>query len=533
MTNLIPLPKAYVKKEGVFTVSDSLTIFESAKLKGISVFLIDAFSKATKLIPCITDDSDTADIVFEFAEGLGREAYIIDINTDKIKIKATFFDGAFYSVQTLRQLFKLDYFMPKLTIECAVIEDEPRYSWRGILLDESRHFFGSNFVKKLIDLLSMHKLNVLHWHLSDNEGWRVEIKAFPKLIEIGSKRRGTHFLAWGKRDDSAVEWKPYSGHYTQDEIKEIVKYATDRNVMIVPEIDMPAHFGAVLAAYPEMGCRGLEIKTPIMHGGEKDGPGDLIACAGQDSTYEFIFKIIDELVELFPAPYFHIGGDEAPKTEWKKCSKCQSVIKANNLKDEEDLQGYFNNRIAEYLKTKNKVMIGWNEVLKSPSLARDTLIQYWHPVRDKRVEKWIQSNGKVIISKHQAFYFDMPYAMRNLKTTYNFEPSKYKLNDEQNGVLGLEATLWTEWIRTEDRLFFQLFPRLEALSEISWSPKEKKNYTNFRARLSEFVEVLDKMMIPYAPLNIVDTGVIKTLKVSGTFIKSNAHVEYEEAKQKK
>ncbi|MDR0750996.1 MAG: beta-N-acetylhexosaminidase [Christensenellaceae bacterium] len=533
MINLIPLPVKYEEKEGKFTASNKVIIYADTTLKTSASALLELFSKVTEINPKITDNRADANIIFKLVDNIKKEGYTIEINSENITVCASEFAGAFYAVQTLRQLFKLDYQKPCMTINCALIEDYPRYSWRGLMLDESRHFFGMETVKKLIDLLAMHKLNILHWHLSDNEGWRVEIKKYPKLTEIGSKRRGTHFLAWGRRDDAAVDWTPYSGYYTQDEIKEIVKYAQDQNVMIVPEIDMPAHFGAVLAAYPDLGCRGLQIETPIMHGGEKNGPGDLIACAGNSDTISFLYDVLDELVQLFPGGYFHIGGDEAPKAEWKACPKCQNTIKSEGLKNEEELQGYLSNKMYHWLKSKGKKLIGWNEILKATSLERDALIQYWHPIRDRRVEKWVRENGKVIISKHQAFYFDMPYAMRNLKKTYNFEPSKCKLDENYNAIIGVEAACWTEWIKDEDRLFFQLFPRIEALSETAWSPKGSRNYANFRLRLEEFVEVLEKLNIPYAPLNITDTGLIETLKTSKTFISQNAHVEYEKVKRNK
>ncbi|MDR2267756.1 MAG: beta-N-acetylhexosaminidase [Christensenellaceae bacterium] len=529
MVKLIPLPVECTIRSGFFKLPNVVRIYSDSDLCGAKSVLKSILEKIDGVRCEDALDSGSSHVAFCYDRELSNERYILDITENKVIINASGFSGAFYATQTLRQLFESDSQSPLNNIQCAHILDYPRYEWRSIMLDESRHFFGKDVVKQLLDLLAMHKMNVFHWHLSDNEGWRVEIKKYPKLIEIGSKRRGTHFMAWGNRKDSAVDWTPYSGHYTQEEIKEIVQYAAERNIMVVPEIDMPAHFGAVLAAYPELGCRGVKIEVPIMHGGEKNGPADLIACAGNSDTYKFIYDVIDELAELFPAPYFHIGGDEAPKKEWKNCPKCQKVINDNKLKDEEELQGYFNNKIALYLKTKGKRLIGWNEILKSTSIDKDAIAQYWTLFRDKNAERWLVTNGRIIASKHQAFYFDMPYAVRNLKTTYKFEPSQYKIKDPNGGILGVEGTLWTEWISTKERLFFQLFPRLEAISEVAWTPREKRNYADFRSRLKSFIKLLSSMNIRPAPLEIVDTGFLRSVKIGKIFHLNDAHIEYKSA----
>ncbi|MDR3186054.1 MAG: family 20 glycosylhydrolase [Christensenellaceae bacterium] len=526
MRILIPAPVEYSSRPGEFKIDENTTIYSDIELEGaMKVFISLTNTLVTDGIKQSNSKED-ASIVFIYDATQKTESYRLDVKVDKVSVYASSFAGAFYATQTMRQLLSLDTSKSGVLDACK-IKDAPSYSWRGILLDESRHFFGKEFVKKLIDLLAFHKMNILHWHLTDNEGWRIEIKKYPKLTEIGSKRKGTQYMAWGRRD--AVDWTPYGGFYTQDEIKEIVEYALNRNVSIVPEIDMPAHFGAVLAAYPELGCRGVKIETPIMHGGVENGPADLIACAGKRETYQFIFDIIDELSDLFPAPYFHIGGDEAPKSEWKKCRFCQDEIKKNRLKGENELQGHFNNKISDYLKTKEKTLIGWNEILKRANLNEDVIAQYWTPMRDRNVEKRIASGQKIIISKHQCFYFDMPYAVNNLKETYNFTPEKYHIQGDKKNILGFEGTLWTEWISTEERLLFQLFPRLEALSELAWTIPENRDYDLFLSRLTKFLPTLDALGVDSAPLSLVDSTLFDKLKIGKIFHLNDAHVEYRKA----
>ena len=268
-----------------------------------------------------------------------------------------------------------------------------------------------------------------------------------------------------------------------------------------------------------------------MHGNCEGGHQNIIACAGKDTTYQFIYDVIDELAPLFPAPYFHIGGDEAPKTEWKKCPDCQRVMQENGLKNEEELQGYMNNKIAVYLKRKGKRLIGWNEILKTTKdLEHSVVVQYWTPANDSRVANALVEGRNVIISKHQAFYLDMTYAQNSLKTTYEFEPEKIGLTGDNSGILGVEGTFWSEWIPTKERLEFQMYPRLEAFAETAWSPRENKNYKDFYARLVKFMPTLRRMNIVSCPLHMTNVkNKLKAFHMKNVFVTKNAHAEYNRA----
>ena len=529
MLNLIPKPKYYEEKFGEFVINSEKTVFADDNLVYAREVFCSFIESVCGFKPQVVV-SRKADIRFIYDRHVHKEGYVLDADVDGLVIKASHQKGAFYAVQSLRQLTRGDLLEnPEfLTLHAVHIDDEPRYAFRSLMLDEARYFHGVDTVKNILDMMAYHKLNVFHWHLTDNEGWRIEIKKYPRLTEIGGVRKGSQTMAWGNQ---VIDWTLHEGYYTQSEIKEIVAYAERLNIMIIPEIDAPAHFGAAIAAYKELSCADVEMETPIVHGGtpEKHGIGNVIACAGKESTYQFIYDVIDEVTALFPAPYFHIGGDEAPKAEWQKCPHCQKVIKEMGLKNEEELQGYFNNKIAVYLKRKGKRLIGWNEILTAKRLEKDIIAQYWTFNRDMNVENYLLSGHDIILSKHQAFYFDMPYAQNRLKTTYEFEPEKAHITRAQEGILGIEATLWTEWIPHEERIDYQLYPRIEALAEVAWTPKDQRNYKDFIARLKKFLPILDRNGVEYCPLSLANPKGLKRAKTIKEFNKRNAHVEYNHA----
>lgn len=529
MLNLIPKAKFAEERFGEFVINSDTTLYADDSLIFARDFLNSFVESACGYkLPVVV--SKQAGIAFIYDRHIHKEGYVLDVNVDRIIVKASTEAGAFYAVQSIRQLSGGDIIENAefLTLHAVYVEDEPRFGLRSIMLDEARYFHGMETVKNLLDMMAYLKLNTLHWHLTDNEGWRVEIKKYPLLTEVGAIRKGTQTMAWGNH---CIDWTLHEGYYTQQEIKEIVQYAERLNIQIIPEVDMPAHFGAAIAAYPWLSCRNVEMEVPIVHGStpEKNGIGQIIGCAGKESTFKFIYDVIDELCQLFPSPYFHIGGDEAPKGEWKKCPHCQELIKKEGLKDEENLQGYFNNKLAVYLKRKGKRVIGWNEILTSKKLDHSIIAEYWTYKRDMKVENYLLSGHDVILAKHQAFYFDMPYAQNNLKTTYDFEPEKYGIVKGLKGILGIEGTAWTEWMPTEERLNYQLYPRMQALAEVAWSPKENRNYKDFRARLKKFLPILDRYGIVYCPLSMVDQGGIKKLKIMREFQTKNAHGEFNRA----
>lgn len=511
MINLIPAANKYTKNEGEFVFDDSLTLKSDFDLPLLDV-----------------KKGEGANLVVEKDTAMGNEAYVLDISESRILIKSGGEAGAYYALQSLRQLSR--YELGKRKVGCCVVEDSPRFGWRGIQLDSSRHFWSVEQIKSILDMMFMMKLNVFHWHLTDDQGWRIEIKKYPKLTEIGSVRKFTQLNGWGSTETDS---KQYGGYYTQEQIKDIVDYAAKRSIMIVPEVDFPAHAAAAIAAYPELACRVLDREVPGYFGGIipekvygiKDWNRTI--CAGKEFTNQFVFDVIDEVCELFPAPYFHIGGDEAPKDEWKKCPCCQKVIKDNNLKDEEELQGWFNNRILEHLKAKGKRLIGWNEILKAQGLDKSVIAQYWTPTRDKNAERHANTGGSIIMSNHKAFYFDMPYAQYPLTNTYNYAPENFGVNRENvKNVLGVEGELWTEWIDTKERLDMMMYPRVQALSEVAWSREENRNWSDFKSRLDSFKVYFKLFGINYAvDKTALPKNLIKRAKIRAKFMKGDVHLE--------
>ncbi|MFI3229207.1 MAG: beta-N-acetylhexosaminidase [Bacillota bacterium] len=531
MLQLIPKPSKYIEGYGDFIISDRTQIYADEELMHCKQMLVNIVEDICKYTLQDVVKSK-ADISFLFDAHLSMEGYRIKASEEGLRIYASTYNGGLYAVQTLKQLCNLAVIneAEQLALHYVEIEDAPRYKWRGLMLDEARWFFGADAVKRLLTTMSEYKLNVLHWHLTDNEGWRIAINKYPKLTETGSHRRGTQNVSWLKGKD--IDWTAHDGFYTQDEIKDIVAFASELGIMIVPEIDMPAHFGSAIAAYPELSCSGKLIETPISHmAKDEHSHFDLIACVGKESTYTMIYDIIDELCELFPAPYFHIGGDEAPKKEWKACPLCQKVMENYNLKNEEELQGFFNNKIALHLNTKGRELIGWNEILKAESLDNSVVAQYWVLKEDKNVTKFISKGGKVIMSKHQSFYFDMPYAMHGLKKTYDFDAGDYGVSD--SSMLGVEGAIWSEWIYSQDRLDYQLYPRMQALAEVAWSVNGDKSYREFTKRLKKHLPTLKAKGIKYCKESMWNANKIKSLHTMRQFHTTDAHIEYKKALSKR
>ena len=511
MINLIPIPFEYKEDKGFFLMDDSLKVSSDFELPLLKL-----------------QRAEDGKLIIKRDTSLDSESYNLVVSTDSITITAGDETGAYYALQSLRQISR--YELGERKVPCVTIKDKPNYKWRGLQLDESRHFFGKDEVKRYLDMMFMMKLNVFHWHLTDDNGWRVEIKKYPLLTEIGSVRKYTQINGWHSTDIIDGE---YGGFYTQEDIKEIVDYASQRGIMIVPEIDFPAHCASAIAAYPHLACRELNRPVPGYFGGlipeKKLGIKDWnrTICAGKEKTMEFVFDVIDEVCELFPAPYFHIGGDEAPKNEWKQCPHCQKVIKDNNLKNEEDLQGWFNNKILEHLKSKGRRLIGWNEILQAGNLDKTVIAQYWTPTRDKNAEQHANTGGSIIMSNHQAFYFDMTYGMYPLKNTYKYSPTSFGVNQENvKNVLGVEGEVWTEWIDGREKLDLMTAPRVQALAEVAWSNPDKKNWRDFKARLNNFKAYFDLFNINYAVDKVsLPKNYIERTKIQRKFMKGDTHLE--------
>lgn len=497
MLNIIPYPNGYKKANGKIVLKRNyITIcFRHKEIKDRILPMISRELKSD-----FTEVDDKADIVFNYSN-MKNGTYSLYVKEDHIEVVSGDYEGAFYALTTLRQLLMTDLPSDEFVSECLTIEDDGgNKAIRGLQLDESRHFFGIKTVKKLLDFMSLYKFNRFHWHLTDNQGWRIEIKKYPLLTEIGSKRIGTQLHHW---QCTQMDEKPHGGYYTQEEIKEIIKYASDRCIEIIPEIDFPAHCASAIAAYSNLACRNIPSVVPpyfcdtIPNAlGIKDWNRPL--CLGKDEALDFVFGVLGEVCDLFPGEIIHVGGDEAPRQEWEKCPLCQKRIKDEGLKDEKQLQGWFTNKINAFLKSKNKKMMCWNEVLSGGIADKDIIIQYWTPKPDIKVSSHLHSGGKVVLSCHKYMYFDMLHSYCTTKGTYSFKPSKaYLFGNYGDNILGYEGEVWTEFIENEDHLFFMLFNRALALSEAAWTNKKNKSFFDFSKRLEHHKKIMDELKINY------------------------------------
>lgn len=527
--SVMPLPERVDYKESVVSLPQNVTVSQNIPAS-TSQLLKSTLEE--KLSLSVSDASnDRAFIRVKQEADLAKEAYRLTVTKEGACVYYSTETGLLWGIQTLRQALEQANFFTSGSakyLPMVDIKDAPKYDWRGFHIDVVRHMFTVDYLKKVIDCLSFYKINKLHLHLTDDQGWRIEIKKYPRLTEIGSKRTCTQVDGW---HTSHMVNEPHEGFYTQEDIREIVAYANARGIMVVPEIDMPAHFAAAQAAYPWLACRELEREVPGYFGGRVPTLHGVMdwnrsACLGKESTFQFIFDVIDEVCELFDAPYFHIGGDEAPKDEWKKCPHCQAKMKEMHLNDVEELQGWFNNRVLEYVKQKGKRLIGWNEILAAGNLDPSVIGQYWTPKRDKNVERHIARGGDVILSNHRSFYFDMTYGQYPLSYTYDFDPGRYHiLPRSYDHVLGVEAEVWTEWIDKRPKLDLNVYPRMQALAEVAWSAEERKKYADFKERLEAFKPTLDALGIGYAVTSVAEPGTFQRQKPRRLFYCGDTHYE--------
>ncbi len=444
--------------------------------------------------------------------------YELEIANNRVSITCTE-SGEFYAFETLKQMVKLNA-KKQLVIPNCTIVDYPRFPYRGMHLDVCRHFFPVSFIKKYIDYLAAYKFNTFHWHLTEDQGWRIEIKKYPELTKVGANRNGTLIGRYpGKGSDNM----PYGGFYTQAEIKEVVQYAKERYIDVIPEIEMPGHSSAAIAAYPWLSCfpeKPTEIPANMISQKSIDeqkagriklvqetwGVFDDVYCAGKDSTFKFLENVLDEVSALFPSKYIHIGGDESPKVHWKKCPMCQLRMKNEKLKDEHELQSWFVQRIEKYVNSKGKTIIGWDEILEG-GLAPNAVVMSWRGEAGG-IEAAKQKHN-VIMTPGNPVYFDHTQSKNEdsvtfggynpIENVYAYEPVPKELNAEQGKyILGAQANMWTEYQSNERKIEYQLFPRITALSEVLWSPKEKRNWKDFERRLPTIFERLDKQKINYS-----------------------------------
>lgn len=503
--NIIPTPLGMSKKDGQFRIDNETGFFaESQEAKTVADFFASkmrlstgySFSSKEKM------SSNTIALVLDEESFRNEEGYKLTVDKNKVEIVAKTPAGLFYGMQSLLQLLPAEIESPIVVedvdwiIPCLVIKDEPRFEYRGFLLDVCRHFMPVESIKKQLDVLALFKINRFHWHLTEDQAWRIEIKKYPKLTEIGSKRiEGEGF--------------EHGGFYTQEEIKDVVSYAAERFITVIPELEVPGHELAAIASYPELSCKGEQLSPRIIWGVE-----DIIMCAGKETTFDFLQGVIDELVTLFPSEYYHIGGDEAPKTSWKNCPNCQRRIKEENLKSdkkhtaEERLQSYVIQRVERMLAKHGKKIIGWDEILEG-GIAPTATVMSWRgesggieaAMMNHKVIMTPASDG-MYINNYQGDYKLEPVSnggYSTLERVYNYNPVPDTLVKVRKAsrIIGVQGNLWAEYIYSEDVREYKLYPRILALSEIAWSPLKKKNFEDFTRRLNNAYVRLDEHNINY------------------------------------
>jgi hexosaminidase len=498
---IIPQPISQVINEGHFIISSSTGLSYPEELK-ISAEFLKSYIEKSQIIK-LKKGNDIQFILDATIDS--EEGYTLEVKPNTIQIKAKTDSGAFYAVQTLRQLLPVDFengkFIQKRgAVPSVFIKDAPKFTYRGMHLDVARHMFSVDFIKKYIDALALLKMNTFHWHLTEDQGWRIEIKKYPKLQDIAAFRDET-LIGHYSDQPHQFDGKPYGGFYTQEEVKDIVAYANNRFITVIPEIEMPGHSQAAIAAYPELGCTGEDIAVATKWGIFED-----IYCT-KDETFDFIEDVLDEVLELFPSKYIHIGGDEAPKTRWKTCSHCQQKIKEEGLKDEHELQSYFISRIETYLNRKGRQIIGWDEILEG-GLAPNATVMSWRGF-DGAIEAAKQGHNVILtpgshcyFDHYQSENIDEPIAIGGflpLEKVYNFNPIPEELTQEEaQYVLGAQGNVWTEYMPNSNKVEYMVFPRILALSEVIWSNPEQKNYKEFALRVGNFHKRLDALDINYA-----------------------------------
>ena len=503
--NVVPLPKSVVMAKGLpFNLTNATTIVyegTNPEMKRNARFLSEYIQQASGIKTTVLDkrDKKAAAIVLTIDPKVtGAEAYRLSVNNKQVTIAASTPAGVFYGIQTLRKSLPVQTTGEAITLPAVTVADAPRFGYRGMMLDCARHFFPLSFVKKFIDILAMHNMNVFHWHLTEDQGWRLEIKSHPELTAKSSMRSGTVIGHNATVDDSI----PHGGFYTQQEAREIVEYARQRHITVIPEIDMPGHMLAALAAYPELGCTGGPYEVGHRWGVYKD-----VLCLGKESTYKFVQDVIDEVVEIFPAKYFHIGGDESPTVMWEKCPKCLQKAKDENT-DIKHLQQYFTNRVEKYLNGKGKSIIGWDEILEG-KINQSATIMSWRGVEPGL--KAAKQGHDVIMTPSSHVYFDH-YQTKDTKhepdaiggcspveKVYSYEPLPDTLSAEaKNRIKGVQANLWTEYIPFTTQAEYMVLPRMAALAEVQWTPVAKKNFDDFSKRALRLSDLYDRYGYQYA-----------------------------------
>ena len=520
--SIIPLPVKMERTATQFTINKKTKILAQQNNKEalrIAKMMAEKFQKAAgfKIDATEFNGNNIPDNAIYFttigADSLiGNEGYQLSVNNNSVIIRAIEPAGLFYGMQTINQLLPAEIEsnskVENITWQIPGVEitDYPRFKWRGMHLDVGRHFMPIEFIKKYIDAMAMHKLNTFHWHLTEDQGWRLEIKKYPKLTEVGAWRKET-LIGHGDDEPKKFDGKRYGGFYTQDEAREIVKYARERFITVVPEIEMPGHASAAIAAYPQLGVTGKQIEVATSWGVFPD------IFNVDDSTFSFLENVLTEVMDIFPGEYIHIGGDEAIKDEWKASAKIQQKIKELGLKNEDELQSYFMTRIEKFVNSKGKKIIGWDEILEG-GLAPNAAVMSWRGIEGGIAAA--KSHHDVIMTPIQYTYFW--WNQGNIKTeplsageylplekVYQYDPVPETLSsNEAKYIMGVQGCAWTEYMEDSKKVEYMVFPRISALAEVAWSPKESKNWQSFVARMPKQFKRYTERGINYAkvPLDI-------------------------------
>jgi hexosaminidase len=473
LMNVIPKPWKAEIRPGRFVLSSETNLMVDDHLieaAPAAAVLAEYLSRAPKIDPqppqaaAPSSPRSTIRITLKDQDPeLGEEGYLLEISPQEVRLAGNTARGLFYGVQTIKQLLILNS-NTGWNLPCLRIEDRPRFPWRGMLLDCGRHFMSTEFVKRTIDLLATYKMNRFHWHLTEDQGWRIEIKQYPRLTEVG---------AWRFYEDGLRQ----GGFYTQEDIREVVAYAADRFITVVPEIEMPGHSMAALASYPDLSCSGGPFEVQTLWGVHKE-----VFCAGNERTFAFLEDVLSEVLDLFPSPYIHIGGDEVPKDRWKACPRCQARLQAESLKDENELQSYFIRRIEKFLNGKGRQLIGWDEILEG-GLAPRAIVQSWRSFEGTVAAA--KSGHDTIVSPVTHSYFDYDLRRLDVRQVYTFDPVPPGLTAEEAiHVLGGECNMWTEYA-PQDKVEAKVFPRLLAMAECLWSDRQGRDFEEFRRRLQD------------------------------------------------
>ena len=510
---IVPRPVSYEPQKGKYVLSSKTTInvADKALVRPATMFCkYVADEKGLQLSVVESAAAAKGAITLSVDKLYSEEAYVLDIAKNGITIKGGSEKAVFYGLQSLRQVvFHAKAKGAKVELPCMVVEDKPHFGYRGGMLDVCRHFFSVDEVKKFIDILALHKMNRFHWHLTEDQGWRIEIKKYPNLTKVGSVRKETVVGPHHNRPEQIYDGKPHGGYFTQDEVRDVVRYATERYIEVIPEIDMPGHMVAALASYPELGCTKGPYEVRTRWGIARD-----VLCAGRESTFEFVEGVLDEVVALFPSKYIHVGGDECRKHRWKVCPDCQKRIKEEGLKDEYELQSYFMKRVEKYLAEKHgRSIIGWDEILEG-GLSKTATVMSWRGT--KGGIKAAQMGNDVVMTPNQFCYLDYANTTNRekngepisggsngkrpltLRKAYSFDPYDQLNEHERKFIKGVQGNLWTEFVPNFDHAQRMVLPRIAAIAEVGWTYGEK-NYDDFARRMHLLRKLYDKCGYNYAP----------------------------------